>query len=73
MIFDTECVVKNNPDGAERKILTETLENELAAYKCLDSHYYDVELRGQFIMRHSSQESARNPSHQDAAKKKVGK
>ncbi|MGA9472222.1 MAG: carboxylesterase/lipase family protein [Terriglobales bacterium] len=24
MIFDTDCVMKNNPDGAERKVLTET-------------------------------------------------
>jgi carboxylesterase type B len=24
MIFDTECVMKNNPDTAERKVLTET-------------------------------------------------
>jgi para-nitrobenzyl esterase len=24
MIFDTECVTKNNPDGAERKVLAET-------------------------------------------------
>jgi para-nitrobenzyl esterase len=24
MIFDTECVMKNNPDGAERKVLAET-------------------------------------------------
>jgi para-nitrobenzyl esterase len=24
MIFDTECVMKNNPDGAEGKVLTET-------------------------------------------------